>query len=28
MAVFLGILMLALAYVWEKGVLEWASKKS
>jgi NADH-quinone oxidoreductase subunit A len=26
MAVFLGILVLALAYVWEKGVLEWASK--
>lgn len=28
MAVFLGILILALAYVWEKGVLEWASKKN
>ncbi|MBD3265138.1 NADH-quinone oxidoreductase subunit A [bacterium] len=27
MAVFLGVLVLALAYVWEKGVLEWASKK-
>ncbi|MDX9752909.1 MAG: NADH-quinone oxidoreductase subunit A [bacterium] len=27
MAVFLGILVLALVYVWEKGVLEWASKK-
>ena len=27
MAVFLGILLLGLAYVWEKGVLEWASKK-
>lgn len=27
MSVFLGILVLALVYVWEKGVLEWASKK-
>lgn len=26
MGIFLGILVLALAYVWEKGVLEWASK--
>jgi NADH-quinone oxidoreductase subunit A len=26
MGIFIGILVLALAYVWEKGVLEWASK--
>lgn len=26
MAVFIGILVFALAYVWKKGVLEWASK--
>jgi len=26
MGVFLAVLALALAYVWEKGVLEWASK--
>lgn len=27
MTVFLGILLLGLVYVWQKGVLEWASKK-
>ena len=26
MAVFIGILLIALAYVWKKGVLEWGSK--
>lgn len=26
MAVFIGILVLALAYVWKKGVLEWGSR--
>lgn len=26
MGVFIGVLVLALAYVWQKGVLEWASK--
>lgn len=26
MLIFVGILVLALAYVWKKGVLEWASK--
>lgn len=26
MAVFIGILVLALAYVWKKGVFEWASR--
>lgn len=28
MGVFLGVLLLALVYVWEKGVLEWASKRN
>ncbi|MBN2328505.1 MAG: NADH-quinone oxidoreductase subunit A [Candidatus Omnitrophica bacterium] len=26
MAVFIGILIMAFAYVWKKGVLEWASR--
>lgn len=26
MGLFIGVLVLALAYVWKKGVLEWASK--
>lgn len=26
MGLFIGVLVLALAYVWQKGVLEWASK--